>query len=107
MPQPRLLAIQQNSLAETACNTSSAGSSAFYVYCCHKPLLYDPAAHRNGICCVAAVYQYLKGACANCGGDIKWNFAAKFLVDKAGNVVQRNGDSPLASEATIQQLLAA
>lgn len=32
---------------------------------------------------------------------------AKFLIDKEGNVVERNGDNPLASEGKIQQLLAA
>jgi glutathione peroxidase-family protein len=32
---------------------------------------------------------------------------AKFLIDKDGNVVERNGDNPLASEAKIQKLLAA
>lgn len=53
------------------------------------------------------VYQYLKGACSNCSGDVRWNFAAKFIIDKKGNVVERNGDNPLASEAKIKQLLAA
>jgi hypothetical protein len=33
--------------------------------------------------------------------------AAKFIIDKKGNVVERNGDNPLASEAKIKQLLAA
>jgi glutathione peroxidase-family protein len=33
--------------------------------------------------------------------------AAKFIIDKQGNVVERNGDNPLASEAKIKQLLAA
>lgn len=23
------------------------------------------------------VYQYLKGACSNCSGDVRWNFAGK------------------------------
>lgn len=32
---------------------------------------------------------------------------AKFIIDKEGNVVERNGDNPLASEAKLQQLLAA
>jgi glutathione peroxidase-family protein len=32
---------------------------------------------------------------------------AKFLVDKVGNVVERNGDNPLASEGKIKQLLEA
>lgn len=40
-------------------------------------------------------------------GDVKWNFAAKFIIDKEGNVVERNGDSPAASEAKIKKLLAA
>jgi len=51
------------------------------------------------------VWSYLKGACDTCGGDVKWNFSAKFLVDKAGNVVERNGDNPAKSEAKIQDLL--
>lgn len=53
------------------------------------------------------VWQYLKSACDSCAGDVTWNFKAKFLVDKQGNVVERNGDNPLAAEAKIQQLLAA
>ena len=28
------------------------------------------------------VYQHLKAACDSCGGDIPWNFAAKFIIDK-------------------------
>lgn len=51
------------------------------------------------------VFQFLKGACASCAGDVKWNFAAKFIVDKSGNVVERNGDNPAKSEAQIQSLL--
>jgi hypothetical protein len=23
------------------------------------------------------VYQYLKGACSNCSGDVRWNFAGE------------------------------
>ena len=30
---------------------------------------------------------------------------AKFIIDKNGNVVDRNGDSPMASEAKIKALL--
>jgi glutathione peroxidase-family protein len=30
---------------------------------------------------------------------------AKFIIDKNGNVVDRNGDSPMASEAKIKSLL--
>lgn len=53
------------------------------------------------------VWAYLKSACDTCGGDVTWNFKAKFIVDKNGNVVQRNGNPPAASETLIQQLLAA
>ena len=35
------------------------------------------------------VWTYLKGACESCGGDVGWNFAAKFIVDKQGNVLKR------------------
>ncbi len=38
-------------------------------------------------------------------GDVGWNFAAKFIIDKTGKVVERNGDSPAASEAKIKALL--
>lgn len=51
------------------------------------------------------VWDFLKGACDNCSGDVRWNFAAKFLVDKAGNVVERNGDNPMKSEEKIQSML--
>lgn len=53
------------------------------------------------------VYTYLKGACDGCQGDVRWNFAAKFIIDKNGAVVERNGGSPAASEAKIKALLAA
>eukprot|EP00878_Enallax_costatus_P003376 GHUV01003585.1.p1 GENE.GHUV01003585.1~~GHUV01003585.1.p1 ORF type:complete len:193 (+),score=40.64 GHUV01003585.1:133-711(+) len=53
------------------------------------------------------VWKYLKSACSTCDGDVPWNFKAKFIIDKEGNVVERNGDNPLASEGKIQQLLAA
>uniref|UniRef100_A0A383VFI9 Glutathione peroxidase n=1 Tax=Tetradesmus obliquus TaxID=3088 RepID=A0A383VFI9_TETOB len=53
------------------------------------------------------VWKYLKGACPTCDGEVTWNFKAKFIIDKEGNVVERNGDNPLASEAKLQQLLAA
>ena len=33
------------------------------------------------------------------------NTGAKFIIDKNGNVVDRNGDSPMASEAKIKSLL--
>lgn len=51
------------------------------------------------------VWNYLKGSCDSCAGDVKWNFACKFLVDKDGKTVERNGDNPSASEAKIQGLL--
>eukprot|EP00898_Chlorokybus_atmophyticus_P003974 jgi/Chlat1/4578/Chrsp290S00321 len=53
------------------------------------------------------VYKYLKGACETCSGDVRWNFAAKFIIDKDGNVVERNKDSPKLSESKIAQLLQA
>eukprot|EP01025_Chloroclados_australasicus_P060672 TRINITY_DN7801_c2_g1_i4.p2 TRINITY_DN7801_c2_g1~~TRINITY_DN7801_c2_g1_i4.p2 ORF type:complete len:189 (+),score=20.66 TRINITY_DN7801_c2_g1_i4:1008-1574(+) len=51
------------------------------------------------------VWKYLKSACDTCAGDVRWNFAAKFLVDKNGNVIERNSKSPLGSEAKIDELL--
>jgi len=39
------------------------------------------------------------------GGDVSWNFAAKFIIDKEGKMVERNGDSPMASEKKIAALL--
>mmetsp|Transcript_34278 Transcript_34278/g.97149 ORF Transcript_34278/g.97149 Transcript_34278/m.97149 type:complete len:110 (+) Transcript_34278:310-639(+) len=48
------------------------------------------------------VWVYLK---EKFPGDVRWNFAAKFIVDKEGNVVERNGDSAGASEAKISSLL--
>lgn len=51
------------------------------------------------------VWTYLKSACDNCGGDVRWNFAAKFIVDKDGKVVERNSNSPKASEQLIKSLL--
>ncbi len=53
------------------------------------------------------VWQWLKGACASCDGEVTWNFGAKFIIDKNGNVVERRGDNPLACEAKIKELLAA
>ena len=38
-------------------------------------------------------------------GDVTWNFAAKFIIDKNGAVVERNSDSPAKSEAKIKALL--
>ena len=40
-------------------------------------------------------------------GDVKWNFDAKFLINKAGNVEERFSDGPASREATIKALLAA
>jgi glutathione peroxidase len=38
-------------------------------------------------------------------GDVRWNFAAKFIIDKNGNVVERNGDAAAASKDAIMKLL--
>jgi hypothetical protein len=55
----------------------------------------------------SAVYQYLKSSCAACDGDVTWNFYAKFLVDRSGNVVERRNEASAAdSEAKIKELLA-
>lgn len=53
------------------------------------------------------VWKALKGACPTCDGDVGWNFGAKFIVSKSGEVVLRSRDNPLALEATIKELLAA
>ena len=49
------------------------------------------------------VWKLLKDTAG--GGDVKWNFGAKFIIDKEGKIVQRNGDSPKASEPTLKTLL--
>ena len=49
------------------------------------------------------VWQYLK---KEKPGDVKWNFDAKFLIDKQGNVVERFSDGPASREAKIAELLA-
>mmetsp|Transcript_12172 Transcript_12172/g.31178 ORF Transcript_12172/g.31178 Transcript_12172/m.31178 type:complete len:110 (-) Transcript_12172:296-625(-) len=48
------------------------------------------------------VWVYLK---EKFPGDVRWNFAAKFIVDRDGKVVERNSDSAGASESKIQSLL--
>ena len=48
------------------------------------------------------VWQFLK---EKHPGDVRWNFAAKFIIDSEGNVVERNGDSAGASKAKIEALL--
>ncbi|KAI8464956.1 MAG: glutathione peroxidase [Monoraphidium minutum] len=53
------------------------------------------------------VWSYLKGACTDCSGDVDWNFRAKFIIDKNGNVVARTGENPSAIEGQIKELLAA
>lgn len=41
------------------------------------------------------VWSFLKGSgCSGCGDDVTWNFGAKFIIDKNGNVVERSGGSP-------------
>jgi len=49
------------------------------------------------------VWAYLKEATGS--GDVKWNFAAKFVIDKEGNVVERNGDGAAKSIPKIESLL--
>jgi len=50
------------------------------------------------------VWAYLK---TQKPGDVTWNFAAKFIIDKAGNVAERSKDSAASCEPTIAKLLAA
>jgi glutathione peroxidase len=38
-------------------------------------------------------------------GDVSWNFAAKFIIDKDGNVVERNGSGAGDSKAKLTSLL--
>ena len=38
-------------------------------------------------------------------GDVSWNFAAKFIVNKDGDVVERNGNGAGDSRALIESLL--
>lgn len=38
-------------------------------------------------------------------GDVSWNFAAKFIIDKEGNVTERNNASAGDSKAKIEALL--
>jgi len=55
----------------------------------------------------SSVWKFLKGSDAKgAGDDVGWNFAAKFIIDKEGKVVERNGSNPSKSEATIKALLA-
>jgi glutathione peroxidase len=49
------------------------------------------------------VWAYLKANSK--ADDVRWNFAAKFIIDKDGKVVERNGDGAAASEPKIVQLL--
>lgn len=60
----------------------------------------------NAVCVSPLPPQFLKESVGD-KSDVKWNFGAKFIIDKAGNVVERNGDSPAASEGTLKKLLAA
>jgi glutathione peroxidase-family protein len=52
------------------------------------------------------VYQYLKGACASCAGDVTWNFSAFFVISRKGEVVERSQRNPLLDEAQLAALLA-
>lgn len=63
--------------------TDKAGVSAdngFYMM--EKTKVNGPDAHP--------VWQFLK---SKEPGDVRWNFAAQFVVDKDGNVVKRAGNS--------------
>jgi len=48
------------------------------------------------------VWEYLK---SKFPGDVSWNFACKFIVDKDGNVTDRNRGSAIDSKAKIMALL--
>lgn len=48
------------------------------------------------------VWAFLKAAQP---GDVSWNFAAKFIIDKEGNVVERNGSGAGDSRPLIESLL--
>jgi glutathione peroxidase-family protein len=48
------------------------------------------------------VWEFLK---AKYPGDVSWNFAAKFLVDKNGEVVERNGLGAGESKAKLVAML--
>lgn len=55
------------------------------------------------------VWKFLKdpATCASCAGEVEWNFAAWFLVDRSGSVVERFASNPTAKEPLIRELLAA
>jgi len=50
------------------------------------------------------VWKFLKEQSGK-ADDVTWNFAAKFIVDKDGNVVERNSNGAGASKAKIESLL--
>lgn len=50
------------------------------------------------------VWKYLKEQSKDTS-DVRWNFACKFIIDKNGNVVERNGDGAAAQEPKIAKLL--
>lgn len=54
-----------------------------------RPLRIQPLITHAHFKNSATQWKTLKGACANCDGDVDWNFRAKFLVDKNGAVVTR------------------
>ena len=47
------------------------------------------------------VWAFLKAAHP---GDVSWNFAAKFIIDKEGNVVERNSSGAGDSRPLIESL---
>ena len=50
------------------------------------------------------VWKFLKEQSGDTA-DVRWNFACKFIIDKQGNVVERNGDGAAAQEPKIVKLL--
>mmetsp|Transcript_15394 Transcript_15394/g.38939 ORF Transcript_15394/g.38939 Transcript_15394/m.38939 type:complete len:112 (+) Transcript_15394:268-603(+) len=46
----------------------------------------------------SSVWQYLKGSCDSCGADVRWNFAAQFVVDQNGKTVKRVSDAGDAAD---------
>ena len=46
----------------------------------------------------SSVWQYLKGSCDSCGADVRWNFAAQFVVDQNGKTVKRVSDAGEAAD---------
>lgn len=50
------------------------------------------------------VWAFLKEQSGD-AADVSWNFAAKFIIDKEGNVTERNSNGAGASQSKIEALL--